>query len=396
MLRSTLSFIRCPAHDEGSQCGGELLIGEAKGLDSGPAGEISSGLLICAECGGSYPILAGVAVLVPDVESYLAEHIKGISRAVDKAEIPAAYRPVYLEALQAYKEEWGDGEIVEHIEEDLESERVNSLYFMNHYLRVQGTPLGQEWWLPSSPLMDELIRRHWDHGPFAVIREWVAEIRGQSSAPLSAIELGCGVGGLAHELSPSLGRYLGIDGSFASILLARHLRSDAEARGRVAIPSDLFYGPLARKVSVPGSSMATGQAQIDFVVGDLQFPPAVPETWDLAIALNALDMLDEPESLPRSQRRMLKPSGHAVQSCPYIWHERVAAQIRARLREGGADLDSLDSMNAAREIYRLEGLKTVRELGSVPWLFFKHLRQLEIYSAHVSLAVPHEHSVAKT
>lgn len=360
MRSSTLNQIRCPKRKRAKICGGALESGSKDHQN-----EIYSGQLRCRECRSEFPIIAGVAILVDDVRGYLLEHVKGIARIVPDSEIPNRYRDEFLEA----KEEI----MVEHIEEDLEADRVTALYLMNHYLYASGDP----WWKPrssdGSEVIDSLIRKYWDHGPFSKIEGWLGE---RSGADL--VELGCGVGGLCPRLT-KLKAYLGVDSSFASIALARHLALGAPYPQAIRIPEDLLQGGVSREIKIPAPKKALPHA--DFIVGDLVDPPLKEGSWDISVALNTIDMLDEPGDLPKLQNRLVKQGGLAVQSCPYIWHEAVAKQLRKRLPK-----EIRDSASAVEWLYEKSGFKIAEKASQVPWLFFKHARQLEIYSVHVFLA----------
>jgi SAM-dependent methyltransferase len=317
--------------------------------------------------------LAGVAILVDNVRYYLLSHVKGIAQAVLDSEIPREYLADFLEAKAEIQSE--------HIEEDLEAERVNSLYLMNHYLRVRNSDSSSQspWWKPvssdGSPLIDSLVRNYWDQGPFAQIKSWVGELTHQGTQQ-DVIELGCGVGGLALELKDSIRSYLGVDSSFASIALARHIALGVPYRGKIQIPGDLLQGPVSRKIDLPIAR--SYQGNIDFVVGDIESPPLQSEQWDLAIALNAIDMLDTPSQLPELKLKLLKKNGRAIQSCPYVWHETVARKLRGKLPR-----EIQDSAQAVEYLYQQAGFKIERSMPHLPWLFFKHLRQIEIYSVHL-------------
>ena len=380
MLLSTLEALRCPKQmartraEQNGRCHGDLTLRPQGGA---PARDVVSGTVECLKCRAQYPILGGVLVLVADVGSYLLQHVKGISKHVPDSEIPAKFRGEYLEAKEEIEQE--------HIEEDLEAERVISLYLANHYLDTSGA----SWWQPGSPLMDSLIREHWDRGPFFEIEKWFARGgRGEKEATKSTpgsslksvVELGCGVGGLFRKLSRHTDRYLGIDSSFASIALARHLNLGAPYSGKTRIPEDLLRGPVTRDVKI--AAPAQSGCQADWIVADLDYPPLEHERWDCTIALNTIDMLDEPTDLPKLQASLLKKGGVAIQSCPYIWHEAVAKKIRSRLPK-----DVRDSAGAVEWMYEKVGFSIQEKVDQLPWLFFKHLRQLEIYSVHMFFAV---------
>src|SRR3954471_16304495 len=120
MLSSTLASLRCPG-----RCQGSLTLSVRESIElTGELSDVRSGALSCTRCASQYPILAGVAILVEDVPAYLANHVKGISRLVEDRDIPKACLAGYRKAKAAIQ--------AEHIEEDLEAERVVSLYLMNH------------------------------------------------------------------------------------------------------------------------------------------------------------------------------------------------------------------------------------------------------------------------
>lgn len=244
----------------------------------------------------------------------------------------------------------------------------------------------------ASPLVAQLIEQHWDQGPFSVIEGWLSPAAAQPSALPSGrpatlanarpatVELGCGVGGLEPRLRPFLSSYLGVDSSFASIARARHLALGFAWKGSHRIPEDLLQGPVSRKIDLPPGQPNAGAS--DFIVGDLALPPLASGLWDLSIALNAIDMLEEPSDLPEVQALLVRPGGQVIQSCPYIWHEAVARKLRKRLPKGVRG-----SAAAAEWLYEQAGFRVTQRQDHVPWLFYKHLRQLEIYSVHLFQAV---------
>ena len=369
MLNTTLPRLKCP------RCAGSLELSKGE-LPATRSYEVRSGSLSCRPCRAEFPILGGVALLVDDVGQYLVDHVKGIAQCVPDSEIPRKYLSAFLQAKTEIE--------IEHIEEDLEAERVNALYLMTHYLRTN-TETDQPWWAPvsgrGSPLIDSLVRQHWDHGPFAQIERWIAALA-KAAGPSglgSLVELGCGVGGLYPLLRPHMQFYLGVDTSFVSIALGRHLALGVPYSGSVKIPADLLQGTVSREVKLPLAPSYDGRA--DFIVGDVANPPLERGSWDLTVALNMIDMLNTPEELPKLQHALLKNDGIAIQSCPYIWHETVARDLREML-----PAEIRDSAKAVEWLYRQAGFEIREVVDQVPWLFFKHVRQLEIYSVHMFLA----------
>ncbi len=366
MLLTSLPQLRCPQKSESDLlCHGELSLLEKKKEKSG---DVIFGTLACNKCEANYPILAGVAVLVNDIDQYLQFHVKGVSALVKDSEIPE----LYLENFLFAKSQVETGQI----EEDLESQRINALYYMNHYLSAKKS-LKLPWWRPKktssySAEIDRLIRTYWDRGPFSKIAELTKTLKNQN-----VIELGCGVGGLAQVLSKSAASYIGVDGAFASIALARHIYLGTPYSLPIQIPQDLFHGPLTGKPELPGISRKTYGGAIDFVVGDLQCLPIAMAQFDLSIALNAIDMIEDPGLLPKLQYELLKPNGVAVQSCPYIWQNHVAERLRKSMPKKISS-----SSGAVEHLYEEAGLRIFKKIEHLPWLFLKHFRQIELYSVH--------------
>ncbi|OFZ54065.1 MAG: hypothetical protein A2428_00810 [Bdellovibrionales bacterium RIFOXYC1_FULL_54_43] len=378
MLASTVSRLKCPKKKRGKTCDGQLELFADETITIAEVQEVRTGRLECGRCKAKFPILAGVALLVPDVRLFLLQHVKGISKTVADQEIPREYRREFIAAKAQIE--------TEHIEEDLEAERVNALYLMNHYLRVHDSgSLKYPWWKPlsgaASPVIDCVVREYWDHGPFARIEQWIGRMAKKDSEGVcgALVELGCGVGGLYPVLKPFLSYYLGVDSSFSSIMLARHFALGMPYAGSIGIPEDLLHGPVSREINLAPATPAGGQA--DFVAGDLDALPVKSGEWDVSIALNTIDMLERPSALPEIQRDLLADGAIAIQSCPYIWHEAAASQIREVLPSRISD-----SASAVEWLYEQAGFAMEERFHHVPWLFFKHVRQLEIYSVHMFLA----------
>jgi SAM-dependent methyltransferase len=355
MLLSTLPQLRCPVCVDGPA--------STLALDPVPkqAGDdVLYGSLRCARCESAFPILAGVALLLDDVESYLCAHAQGISLLVPDAEIPEAYRGSYASAKAA----------LAGSEEDLESERVNALYFLNHYAQPKG-----RWWRPAkgfSPEIDRLVKSCWGKGPFARLAAWT-----KPHEKLRALELGCGVGGLARALLPRLDSYLGVDTSFAAIALARHVNLGAPYPHAIRIPQDLYRGPLPREIPTPKPLRGK---PVDFVVAELENLPVPPRTFDFVAALNVIDVIARPADLPERQRELLRDGGLAAVSSPFLWDEAVLESLREDLPETVST-----SSDALIRLYERARFRVLKSAEHVPWLFLEHFRKIGFYSVHVLL-----------
>jgi SAM-dependent methyltransferase len=311
---------------------------------------------------------------VDGVGDYLISHVKGIAREIPESAFPKVFRSEMAEAYREIESE--------HIEEDLESERVTALYVMTQYLRA-GDLAGTS----GSPEISEMIRAYWDRGPFERIRSGLKELAPQGR--LSLVELGCGVGGLLPALSwELLSSYLGVDYSFASIVLARKFALGQYHGTRHAkefnVPGDLFHGAVSRDVSgivrSRQASLKLPKLQADFIVTDVTSSALKTSRWDACAALNIIDMLDRPEDLAKLQNRVLKKGGLAIESSPYVWHPEASKWLRKKYPK------AQDSASAVGLLYEGQGFSIEKSEPHVPWLFFKHARQIELYSVHLMFA----------
>lgn len=353
MLESTLSKIKCCG------CKSKLNLNIIKFITYKNQKDIISGILNCSKCGLDFSIINGVAILVKDTLGYIQSHAKGLSNLVNDEDIPLEYRTDYLDAKKDIMHE--------HIEDDLESQRVLSLYILNHFF----TSKQKFWYKNASQDIQNLIVSYWDKNIFYYISELL-----KNNKNLDIIELGCNVGGLLHKILKSTKSYIGIDYSFTSIAIARHIYLNAPYNLEFLIPQDLIDGSVSLKTKLPKIST---HVECDFIVSDFDNIPFQNNAFDTTIALNTIDMLSTPTHLPKIQTKLTKKGGLMIQSCPYIWHPEVAKFLKNNFKK-------MSSNEAVIKMYIKLKLKIIKEFKHIPWLFFKHLRQIELYSVHIFAA----------
>ena len=81
------------------------------------------------------------------------------------------------------------------------------------------------------------------------------------------------------------------------------------------------------------------------------------------------------------QARLLRSGGIAINSCPYVWSQQTLVRLRERLPQG-----ITTSTEAVEYLYSRNDFTVRHVVKHVPWLFLKHARQLELYSAHIVVA----------
>ncbi len=346
--REFLRGVHCP------KCAGNLNRAQSPGL----------GALQCAKCSAQYPVLDGIPILLRKPHDYILSHAKGIARFTDAKEIPKAIRREFESIVKEFNR-------ADYMEEDLESARVIALYLATHYLNAREK---EAWWREegpiASPLIEKLMREQWDHGFWREVERLAREFAAASpgAGEFRVAELGCGVGGVARFLDRPGLFYLGLDTSFASLQMARRVYAQPEFKLRM--PGDLLRGEFSRELKI---KLPPLQGSAFFCVADIENAPLRARHFDGNISLNTIDMLDQPENLPKTQLQSVREGGWVMASSPFIWQPKIAQGLRKKST-------APSSGKLFRELYEKAGMKLKLEKSHLPWLFFKHERQLEIYS----------------
>ncbi|MCM0606047.1 MAG: methyltransferase domain-containing protein [Xanthomonadaceae bacterium] len=298
-------------------------------------GDVKSGRVICSTCTESFPIHDGVLIWLTNPDQYLRAHV-------------------------TEREDH-----IEHIDESLESDRVTALYWLGHYVSAKELLSANP---KLSATLKTLVKKYWDQGPMQTL----AKLFKQKKLSGSMLELGCGSGGLAHLLGSNLDSYLGIDSAYQGVKRARDIL--ITKKNIYNAPSDLVQGPLANKITA--KSKTKPPLDCDFIVVDIEIGGLKKNHWDMVAAFNVIDMLEEPSQLFKLKQFLLKSSGIAVSSSPYIWHPETAKQLKPKKNESSQDRMVRMSREAGFG-------KIAFEIRDIPWLFFKNINQLEIYNVHL-------------
>lgn len=367
MLEPTLQILRCPAQKGACNGNLELEVDDWTLQELLGVKEIQSGRLSCAQCETFFPIISGVAIVVPDVDQYIREHIAAITRYVNPEQLAlkdAGIRHLFENINHSAPSEW-----------DLESERVTSWYFANHYLSSEQllNSLKREGITPGAGVTT-LIEQFWDMGLSSLVRTYL------DARVDSILDLGCSVGGALWFSRTRAKQCLGIDLSFSAIKLARQINLHLKPDVPLVVPGDRLNNPPFVTALSPENLVDSGM--VDFVVGDVNNLPVQKDMWEVIISANLIDMLSDPQRLPFIQWDLLTGTGQVVHACPYVWTDDGAAAIRNSVPK-----DTADSATAVEWIYKEAGFQIAKCEYDLPWLFFKHKRQVELYALHAFRAL---------
>jgi SAM-dependent methyltransferase/uncharacterized protein YbaR (Trm112 family) len=316
-------------------------------------GHILMGLLQCPSCGQEYPILDGLPLLVPSVQSYVSQCLPVL---MERRDLPDALESLIGDAA-------GPGSTLDGVRQHLSS------YGWDHWAEHD----------PGEARSD-------DSQPGAVARCLAAGLAAlPNPAEGPALDLGCGPGRSSAELTGVVdGLVLGVDLSFPVIRLAARALQD----GRVRYPRrriGMVYDMRDFAVTLADPE------KLDFWVCDALALPFREESFGLATGLNLLDCLSSPMTGLAAVGRVLRPGGQAILASPYDWSPSVTPPEQWV----GGHSQRADHQGSAEPLMRRAlsaenpssgGLRLTAERADIPWQVRVHDRAIMRYKSHLVIA----------
>lgn len=251
-------------------------------------GDVMAGILGCHDCGGEYPIIDGLPVIVPDVRRYVQDNLFYI---LARRDLTPAVESLLGDAS-------GPGSGLDSIRQHVSS------YAWDH-------------WGDHDP--QETGKAPGDARPGGVARALASglEMVADSLPEGPVLDIGCGAGRSVAEIAAKTGRHvLGIDISTPLARVSRRAVVDgkvAYSRRRVG----LVYDPRKFDLDIPRREL------MDVWICDALALPFAPETFALAVGLNMLDCLTDPRLGLAEIGRALRADGQALLSVPFDWTGHV-------------------------------------------------------------------------
>ena len=358
MNLNLLEKLACPSQATGARCLGNL--SPAKSPDprfaSDHPQELIEGLLECAECGAAYPVLCGVAILVPDSAHYLAQNYQLILSTALEYEIGISVdMRAYLHKIGAHAEA-GPRPAAE------DSPRALSSYLRAHYDR-QSSLLNN---LPQSHPLTGFARAYAQNDLYNTLCEMLSPFLPEKA---NILDLGCHVGRLTRDLAEQGHNLIGIDTSFMAVFTAR--------RAVCGFPGPLneyeYFRDGFQRENRPLNLPPLVNA--DCLVASAVHLPFRPETFQAVACANVIDILPDPIALLRETRTVLIKDGIIALSTPY---HRGAGRAVSRW------MGTENRMDAAQALkWRISHFfEILAEQDMVPWLLGEHERRFQIYLNH--------------
>lgn len=257
-----------------------------------------------------YPIIAGIPILVPAPERYLGNHYEAVLAAL-------AEEGYADQETVALVQDWAsrDGAAVSRFEDDWSPREEDE------HAPVFDAPVGE-----SGDALRRLLAEESTFGLEAILRK----------------HIGSQVLGHVAEIGPGGGT------------LSRHLAAHAES----LLLADISPRPLLRLRRELGAAA---------VVMDAEAPALRDESFDLIVAANVVDLLDDPVTFLKGLATALRPGGKLIISTPNPW-----------VWEGGRPF--------AEGLFDALGLRMTVFEEKVPWLRNNGPRDLQVLLADVVVA----------
>lgn len=346
MKRAVLPLFTCPSPRGVNPCGGSLRAASVRGLPLVPhpadADELVEGSLRCESCGTHFPILSGVAILVPRPAEYVRRHHEALLRDLQRHGSPSPALLAWLRSAAAR----GEGG------QDYGADFRFSQQFETPWQTAQALT-GDPYALYGC--FAEWLRSIEGQSPYDVLARWAGELPEPRGLLLDA---GCGVGGLLSRVAPSFQAALGVDTSFLAVLLGRRAVLHRPERERSYFLTRRRGHEVLRALEIAECAGA------EIVVGDCTAPPFPAALFDAVVSCNVVDVAGLPETL-RAASRMLRGGGSLLLTDPFYWREGEApvGEPRAVLHTALVE----------------HGLQPYRELDGVPWAWSTYDRHWRLY-----------------
>ena len=183
-----------------------------------------------------------------------------------------------------------------------------------------------------------------------------------------ALVLGCAVGRSSFELARICGSVIGIDYSHSFIDAANRLKELGTLSYQRTDEGDLS---TTLEATIPD---AVDGSRVSFLQGDAMQLPEDIGTFDVLLAANLIDRLQDPTLFLEALPGLMNPGGQLVITSPYTWLEEYTPKANWI---GGFERDG----NAQRTIDGLEAVLSthfgkVREID-LPFLIREHSRKFQ-------------------
>lgn len=295
MCISTITEVSHNDQEEGTQssdiCGGELIQRDAL-------------TLLCTRCGAEYPIKSGIPQVLPKgvhESSYLDDEV---IQKYYEMHFGAYISGPDMEARLSFPQP----NLVRDTRTDPPIKGFADV-------RLQREDRSEELQIFYQSLAQLMENSHLTEDFYQYMLELSRPLLNASSLVL---DVGCGLGRITAEIGTLGAAYvIGLDRSPQMIEEAARI---VGMKGSVPINLNL----VGDKTISAHLTTNYYLDNVDFLVGDVEQLPIRGEVFDLALSLNLLDRVPDPQRAMAEIARVLKPGGHLIVIHPYQWDDSHA------------------------------------------------------------------------
>ncbi|MBW1742531.1 MAG: methyltransferase domain-containing protein [Deltaproteobacteria bacterium] len=362
MQKFVLDDFCCPARTEGGACHGRLALDSetvAPVHDKQDKDELVECILTCQDCGGTYPVLCGLPILVTDPWQYLWDRYDTVVDLAAEADVPVGQA---MDQLIRTKNA-GTAPRIEK-ENKYESLATTDEYLAVHFDDLWGT-------LPEDHPFRVIVRDHYDPDFYSVAFGMLEPFLDPA---MLALDLGCSVGRGVYELAGHCKLVYGVEFAFRSAFVARCvLRHFPGPMNDYWLK---FDGDIGEKRLLPDFS----RDNVEIVVASADNLPFSPNSFGVTNSWNIIDRLADPEGTIAEQERVLMPEGILSLTSPYNWSAGLTG--KKRWIGGTKGVRTVDAVR--QRIF--QNFEVLDEKDYIPWIFWIFERFFEVFFAHGVIA----------
>lgn len=295
MQQKLLERLVCPAR---SCCRAPLAADED--LTTGPADELLEGFLHCPSCGERYPVLDGLAILMPDPRAHLRRSWTTLLAMLHDDELRIGQH------MRTALDAWLPRTTVAPSAELFDADEALARYLTLHY----DSP--RDYLAPTHPLRALVPPRAHD-GYAELAKQLRAQLPPGASARPDSLDLGCNVGRMSVELAAFSRSVIGVDCSLRAAQAARRILT-AHPR-----PLEHFQRPQDGLITQRRVIAVDRPSNAEVIVADAAALPFAAGTFDAAAAAALIDMLPDPRAYLAEQHRLLRPGAPLGLTTPFHW-----------------------------------------------------------------------------
>jgi len=308
-------------------------------------------------------ISSGVLLLVNDFKKYLAEKIN-IFEDIIRGESSAEIQEFIMNKM----------EVIDKKSHDKWEELVN-VYLWAHYDDISSEKKFLKGFKAVGLNLEAL-------SPQNLYSYLIKMIPNKVNSEFPAIDIGCSVGRLTHELAKKYHFAIGIDYSFNAIRTAREITySGGKYDYQVTLEGD-----IKEKRTLDATSII--RSNVEFFVSDATNLPFHTNCSETVIAANMLDVVPFPFLFLSETNRILKENGYFITCDPYNWIRVSNSSPENWIGGKNNGLYAGNSSIVLRNILEKEfGFEIKKEKDLIPWTLRYDQRYMSIWLVHCLKAV---------